>query len=238
MKGFYLTLKSIFRWPLYPMLPVKVLGKENLPKNQRVVTICNHLNAIDVVLLILYLPGFRRVLGKKELGSKKIPHAFLKAAGVIFIDRGTTDLNAIREVLDTLKKDVGVALFPEGTRNKVSTEVQDIKAGATMFAIKGKAEILPVSIHHKQRFFHKNYMYIGKTIYLNDIFGDRLDNGKMEAATKLVEQLMRDNKAELDRIVEGKLWKERKKEIKNKKKQLKIYKKQQKKGIRAAAKAF
>ena len=66
--------------------------------------------------------------------------------------------------MNALKNDEGITIFPEGTRNKSGENLQELKSGAALFALKGRASVVPIILLHKQRVFRRNYMYVGKQI--------------------------------------------------------------------------
>lgn len=224
---------KVFFNPLFNFLfPVKVMGKENLPDEKRVLTVSNHLSAVDIGMIIIKTPGYKRMLAKKELGDNKMFRPIGKACGVIFIDRGAPDLDATRKVIAALKDNEGICMFPEGTRNKVDTNLQEVKAGAAMFALKGGATVVPIMIHHKQKVFKKNYVYIGHYKRLNELFGERVDTKKLETATAVITKMMLETKAVLDDIVENKRFKEVKLAKKAKKARIRETKHQAKVGLK------
>jgi len=169
----YSFLKGFFYLPGKILFPTVVIGKRNVPKGKHV-AIANHLKWTDIVLMVLFVPGYRHILGKKELSKNKFLNFICKKLEVIFVDRGAADISSIRTTVNYLKKDEAVALFPEGTRNRVDESVQDVKAGAVMFAVKGEAPVLPIVIHAKSRFFHRNYMMIASQFDFSEYYGQRL----------------------------------------------------------------
>ncbi|MBO7187101.1 MAG: 1-acyl-sn-glycerol-3-phosphate acyltransferase, partial [Clostridia bacterium] len=126
---------------------VKIYGKENVPDGG-VMIVCNHFSILDpVFLLSVYSKKDVCFLSKKEATDKGAFGKALIKAGAIPVDREKPSMESIITCVKTLKNGQKLVLFPEGTRNKTGTnEIQPIKAGAAIFAIKAKTPILPVAI--------------------------------------------------------------------------------------------
>ncbi|MBO5926522.1 MAG: 1-acyl-sn-glycerol-3-phosphate acyltransferase, partial [Clostridia bacterium] len=102
-------------------------------------------------------------------------------------------LTSIREALKTLKEDKRLGIFPEGTRNKNSTEILEIKEGTAMFAVKGKAVITPVIIYDRLKMFKRNYAIVGNPIDLSEFYDERFT----EEISKKCSKIIRDKMVEL-----------------------------------------
>lgn len=175
--------------PLKILFPAKVIGRGNIPKGQKYMTVSNHLHFLDSVLLWFYLPGFKHFLAKKELGEKRFARGFLSMLGAIFIDREKPDLRAIKVSVAALKKSP-LAVFPEGTRNKADESLQAVKGGAAMIAAKADVPIMPVIIHHRTKLFRKNYMYFAPAFNLPYGSKDRFGSDALRACTDLLTEEM------------------------------------------------
>lgn len=199
--GFYGFLRALIYLPVKLMYPVKVLGKENLPLPGKVITVSNHLGSCDVILVAVNIKGYRRIIAKKELEKNKFVSGFLRRVGVITVDRGEADLSAMRKVMKAISYGEGITIFPEGTRNKSSEDMQEVKSGAALFALKGDMPIVPIMILHRQRLFHRNYMLVGEQFKL-ERDGTRVDSAAVAAGAAIVEEKMRATREELIARVE------------------------------------
>ncbi len=175
-KGIVKIVSGIF-------FPIKILGKENLPEGSAVI-VCNHLSLIDSVYLVkLNLNQSYSIIAKKELFDKKLVGKILKSYGAVAIDRDKPDVKTLLSVIKNLKNDEKLLLFPEGTRNKSgTTELQSIKEGSAIFALRAKCPIVPVMIYKKAKLFRRNKMIVGKPFELTEFYdkkGAELDNLKM-----------------------------------------------------------
>ena len=150
--------------PFTILFPTFVMGRKKLPKKQGYIVCVNHTTLIDAPLLDVKLGKRIRFLGKKELCKNKISTwGHTKVLGTIPVDRGSADIAAVRNVLSVLKKGGIVGIFPEGTRNKSENtdELQELKAGAILFASKAGVPIVPIIYVKKPRPFCFNKLIIG-----------------------------------------------------------------------------
>ena len=163
MYRFLWFITWIFMRILYP---TKVVGRENIPSGGAIF-ICNHLSNVDPLLIISYNKRKVYSLGKKELFNTKFKAWFFKSVGVISVDRGKPDISAIKKCLNILNNGKLLSIFPEGTRNKTDENLQEIKNGCCMLAIKTKLPIIPVNIQKKAKLFHRNKIIFGKPFELD-----------------------------------------------------------------------
>lgn len=225
MKWFFTLLKAIAFIPFYLLYPVKVIGKKNLPKG-KVIVVGNHLSAMDIVVQLANLPGFRYTIAKKELNKNKFIGKFLSWLGAIYMDRDKADLVATKKVLGVLKKGYGLSMYPEGHRNRTEEDLLPIKEGAAMFAIKSKSQVVPVIIYKKLKMFSMNYIMVGQPLDLDEFYSGRLDAMKLKSASDLIESSMRNTQSSLADYV-----------FYNKTKKGKRIKKDGKKALRSLARA-
>lgn len=233
MKGWHLFLRTVLFPIAHLLFPRKVMNKDKYKKYARgQVMLYNHLSWMDIVYVYYGVPGYKRVLSKKENSGNKLQAAFFKSVGVIFVDRDKPELSSMRTCLGSLKKGEVLTIAPEGTRNRVNRELQEFHSGAALFALKGNAQAVPLVIHHKGRLFHRNYLGVGDPIDLSDLFGKRTDERILSEATERFRAGMQKTLDELDVWVETKAYKtERKRRRRDKKREKavnKAYKKAKK----------
>ena len=110
----YIYCKIVYR--------LKIVGKENIPKEGPVIICGNHRSYLDPPLIESTARRYARFLAKEELTKNK----FLAFLGFIFdailVKRDSKEVTSIKESLKTLKEGKCLALFPEGTRNKSGSE--------------------------------------------------------------------------------------------------------------------
>lgn len=215
MKKFYTFIRGVFYLPFKVLYPTKVLNRRNMPKTERLISVTNHYTWKDIPVLAVNVKGYRRFIAKKEIGKNRLIRFLAHSIGVIFIDRSKADMHAIRESINTLKAGDGIAIFPEGTRNKSADgALQEVKGGVTLLAVKGNAPIVPMIIHKPEKLFRKNYIYIGEPFDLNDFQGKLLDAETIAAASETVAKHMQKAQADMEIFIREKKWVEQKKQRK------------------------
>lgn len=233
---------SILRFILKPLgamlFPVRVMNKDKYKKyNHGQMLVSNHLSWMDVSYQIFGLSGYKRFLSKKENTGGKLQYWFLRKIGIIFVNRDKPELSSMRECINALKEGDTLSVFPEGTRNRVNREIMEMHSGAAMFALKGRATVTPVAIHHKAKLFKRNYMGVGDPVDISDLYDKRLDDAILKEATERFRVGIQKTLDDLDVWVENKGWKLEKKIKKANKRALKLEYKKTKKQARKAVKA-
>ena len=166
--------KRFFLFIFNLLYPTKVINKENLPDGG-VLIVANHFRAIDPAFMhnVYYKDIY--FLAKKEIYEKKFWRKILDILGAIPIDRENVDVKSMMRAIKVLKEEHKLVVYPEGTRNKTgSNEIQDIKAGATLFSIKTQKPIVPVIAYKKPRIFRRTYLYVGEPFEFYDYYGKKL----------------------------------------------------------------
>jgi len=184
-KAVFLTLCAIVRFILFFYHPVfRVKGRENVPKEGRIVICGNHCGMLDPVWIIfaLKLGRMPAVMSKKELMKVPVLGAFLRYLRVIPVDRDGADINALKTGMKRLKEEHALLLFPEGTRVKDGREVE-AKGGAVLMASRTDSAILPVYISTKRYPFSPIRCVIGEA-YMPEFAGPKPTEAEIRQATK------------------------------------------------------
>ena len=190
----FLIILKILLYPwVWLMFPTVFKGNKNIPKG-KCIFVCNHTSNVDPVLMILSTWRKQYFLAKKELFKCWFMRLVMKIAHGICIDRGKTDLKAIKESIKVLNEGKILTIFPEGTRNKTCSELGEVKAGAAMFAIKTKTPIIPVWISKKPKLFRPNKLVFGKPFTLEEFYNKKLDSQLLEEGGKIIGQKLLENK--------------------------------------------
>ena len=152
---FYKIIKAllypIFRFVYKPT----IIGKENIPKNGRVVLAGNHTNYFDCALIISSTKRFIHFLAKDELMKGPLKY-FFKGFGIIPVNRKTKDKAALQSAIDALKENQVIGIFPEGTINRTDDVIMPFKFGAVKMASEADADIVPFVITGKYEAFKKS----------------------------------------------------------------------------------
>lgn len=153
---------------------VEYVGRENVPADGSIIVCSNHQSNWDPVLLAGAMPKQRplRFFAKKELFDVPVLKRILTRSGQIPVSRGEGDRQALRIVLQKLKEDEVISIFPEGTRSKDGT-LGKAQAGVGFFALRSDAAVLPIAIIGKYKFRSKLKVIIGKPIDLSQLKTDK-----------------------------------------------------------------
>ena len=166
MSEFWFRVFYAILWPIFTFIhPRRVTGRENIP--QDACLLCgNHTRYSDPLFIILAM-GRRNhpyIMGKAELLKIPVLGWILKKAGVIPVDRGKSDVKAIKESMRVLKEGKKLLMFPEGTRVK-NGEDQAAKTGAAMLAVRTGAPLVPVWVPARLGWFRRTPVIFGEPYY-------------------------------------------------------------------------
>ena len=146
--------------------PVSVKGLENLPRHGALL-IANHSSNWDPILLATALPrDYRlRVMAKEELFHIPVLGWLLIKFGMFGVNRGQSDISAIKRAIKVLKEGCKLMLFPEGTRVTRDEDRPEAKTGVVMFAHRTGAPLIPVYIPRRKHWFRPTSVIIGEAYY-------------------------------------------------------------------------
>lgn len=147
---------------------VKVTGKENLPKNQRFVIFCNHIEASDPMYMKQVYKEFPVAFVSKValFGSFPVKN-ILSSVGCIPISpkADNSALNSINESIERVKNGQPMGIFPEGRRT-YSNHPIDFRPGAFKLPLKSEADISPVAVYNMHEIYRKGRI-LPVTVYLH-----------------------------------------------------------------------
>lgn len=144
--------------------PIRVEGLENVPKNEPVLLCPNHSSNWDPILLMCALGRDvnLQIMGKAQLFKIPILRTFLRKMGVFPVDRGHSDIGAVKKSIQALKDGFLLMVFPEGTRVRKNKKGVHPKGGVAMMAIRAGAKLMPIYIGTKKRLFAAVPIIFGK----------------------------------------------------------------------------
>lgn len=148
---------------LYPLYRVKVIGKENFPKEGGVLLCSNHIMNFDPPVVGITCPRPVHFMAKEELFTLPILKNVLPKVNSFPVKRGMSDRKAFRNVLSLLKTGSVVGLFPEGTRSR-DGKLQEGLSGAGFFALKGEGVVVPCAIIGPYKLFRRLKVVYGKPL--------------------------------------------------------------------------
>ena len=169
----YMKTKTFVAGPIRFFNRLKVYGKENIPGEGGYIIACNHIAWKDVLLMGAACPRQIRFVAKKELFSIPVIGSIMKSFGAIKLDRGGSDVSAIRASIEQIEKGELVAIFPQGHRNPgVEPANTPLKDGAGLIAYRAKCGCIPVCLRskkHKYSPFRRIDIIFGKPIPYSEL---------------------------------------------------------------------
>lgn len=186
-KRFY-QFMCIFLGAIWKLLyPMRVEGLENIPAEGGFVLCSNHCSNRDPFYLAIPCRKKRyfHFMAKMELFKSKPVAAFVSALGGFPVDRGHSDLGAVRTALKLVADGHGLAIFPQGTRVKDNGRTPMLE-GVSMIALRANAPVIPAYIGGPYRPFRKVQLSFGKPVDFSD-FGRRVNSETLSAATHRIE---------------------------------------------------
>ena len=165
---------------------IKVIGKENIPKNGAVIFCGNHKSLLDAPFIeVTCKRDDTRFLAKEELTKNAYLAHLGRVFDVILVKRNDKDLGPMKETLKTLKQGGAIALFPEGTRNGLKKGIKP-KSGVSYFALNSDAKVIPVGIKGGEKPFKKAIITYGKPIDLEEYKPNKKDKETAEIVTTII----------------------------------------------------
>ncbi|MBI3018383.1 MAG: 1-acyl-sn-glycerol-3-phosphate acyltransferase [Deltaproteobacteria bacterium] len=138
-------------------ITLELHGQENLTRTPAIFVI-NHQSMLDIFIMSSLLPDKTLPIAKKSFSYIPILGWFLRAAGVVLIDRHhpSKALEGMKQARDSIiEQGLSIVMAPEGTRTKTG-ELQPLKKGAFYLAIQTKLPMIPITIVGAYSLFPKS----------------------------------------------------------------------------------
>lgn len=127
--------------------PVSVVGLEKIDTSKAHVYVVNHLSALDIPVLYVYLPFQFRILAKQELFHYPFMGWHLRRSGQIPVDTENprASIRSLNRAVGALRNNMPLVVFPEGGRSE-DGQLQPFMGGAFFAAIKAQVDVVPMAI--------------------------------------------------------------------------------------------
>ena len=157
MKPILYTLTRIILWPLVTIFyKPKVVNKKYLKLKAPIILAGNHTSYVDNLIVGYTTSDDLYYVVKKELHKGLLKPIFV-LFGTIPVDRKNHGNKDSKEkIINILKKNKKVVIFPEGTINKTEDIIMPFKYGAVSLAKKADAYIIPFAIKGKLKLFRRS----------------------------------------------------------------------------------
>jgi 1-acyl-sn-glycerol-3-phosphate acyltransferase len=147
---FYDTVKKIIGVLVALLWRTDFVGAHNFPASGPYIVAINHLSAFDAPVTLLIIPARTRMFGADKWRSIPVWGWLIKSMGVIWVNRGTADLDAIKAALNVLRSGGRICVAPEGTRSPTGVMIEG-KPGLAYLADRAKVPIVPVGMWGTER---------------------------------------------------------------------------------------
>ena len=131
-------------------------GLENLPTDRGFIIASNHASHLDPPIVGCLLKKQVCFFARKTLWKPGFATRWLDGVGTIPVDRdGGTDVTAIKRVLNALRSNKVIILFPEGTRSP-DGNLQSAKPGVGLLACRTGVPVVPARVFGSFEAFGRN----------------------------------------------------------------------------------
>ena len=135
----------------------QIIGLENIPPKGKFIVAPNHLSHLDPPLIGgTFISRELMFMARKTLFKPGFWNWLLSRINVIPVDKeNSAEIQSIRTAIKCLKNDMGLVIFPEGTRS-IDGEIGTAQPGLGFIAHKTQAPIIPVKIINTNKILRKN----------------------------------------------------------------------------------
>ncbi|AEV16853.1 MAG: 1-acyl-sn-glycerol-3-phosphate acyltransferase [Thermus sp.] len=133
------------RFLLHTLFGYRAEGAENLPPQGPVILAANHLSILDPIAIGA---GVRRpvsFLARADVFRLPFLSWLLPRLYAIPVERGQSDLSAVKSAIRALERGMAFGIFPEGTRSRTG-KLQPFKTGVAAIALRTGSPVVPVAV--------------------------------------------------------------------------------------------
>ncbi|WP_379129142.1 lysophospholipid acyltransferase family protein [Paenibacillus sp. sgz500958] len=183
----YVICRGLLRCIYAIIFPLKVVGRENVPKEGGVLLCANHISLLDPITMGIKLKRQVKYMAKAELFTVPVLGWLVRQLGAFPVKRGGVSKESIKTALQTLRGGDVMGIFPEGTRN---SDVGVAKKGAASFALRSGAAVVPAAIIGRYKLFRRMTIIYGAPIDLSEFAGAGSES--LEAVTDVIMDRIRE----------------------------------------------
>ncbi len=133
----YTLFKTAFR--------LEISNAHYVPKTGPVLLVCNHQSFLDPILSGLGVPRELHFMARSSLFKNPYFRTLISNLNAFPVQRDRADIKALKEIINRLKDNNIITMFPEGTRT-LDGKIHPCKGGFEVIARRAKATIVPVVI--------------------------------------------------------------------------------------------
>ncbi len=165
---------SIF-WYCKIVYRIKIVGKENVPKEGALLFCGNHRTYLDPPLITVTAGRKMSFMAKEELKNNPLIRFLCFTFDGIWVKRDNKDIGSLKSAMKILKNGGCIGIFPEGTRNGMEKNEGKLKNGASYMALKTGAKIVPIGIQGPAKPFTKNTIIYGEALDFSEYSSGKVD---------------------------------------------------------------
>jgi len=182
---------------LHALFGFSIRGKERVPKTGPVILAANHLSILDPIAIGAAIWRPVSFFARADLFRLPVLSWLLPRLYAIPVERGESDLSAIKKALRTLERGAAFGIFPEGTRSRTG-RLQPFKTGVAAIALRTGTPVVPVAVMGTEKALPVGARMIRLRRPIRVVFGDPIPVPKKERPSR--EDLLR-----LTREIEAKV---------------------------------
>lgn len=165
---FYWIVRNLVKVICWIVFPTKVIDADKVPSQGPVMVCCNHVSFMDAIFLACALKRRVTYLAKKELFKNPIMNWILRGIGMVPVDRGASDIQAMRVCLDVLKEGRLLGIFPQGHRYADDSH-HELQNGAALMALRARPMVVAAHVSNAAKLFRRTTIRFSDPIDLSDI---------------------------------------------------------------------
>ena len=170
---------------------IRVVGRENEPDEGGFIVCGNHTSATDAIVLCYAFRKHQvRFMAKKELFKIPLLAPLIKFLGAFPIDRGGSDVGAIKKSVGMVKEGSCMGMFPQGHRYAgVDPRTTPTKNGAALICTRAEANVIPTYIMRKNnafKLFRRTWVVIGEPIPYEELAYNPEESGEYARITGII----------------------------------------------------
>lgn len=147
---------------------------------------CNHRGLSDPVMALCVFWNRRlRCLATKDLYDTKLKAWFFNQMHCIQVDKQNFSMDSFHAVVQNLKDDKAVLIFPEGQVNQTE-DMMSFKAGAVLMAHRADKPIVPMYIPKYGKWYNRRVAVVGDPINVREICGKIPTMDKVKEANEYI----------------------------------------------------
>lgn len=159
----------------------EIRNPERVPASGAVLLASNHVSYLDPPLIGAAVDREVHFLGRASLFKNRFAAALLRSVNCVPVDRERRSPGGLKAVMQLLRKEKAVLLFPEGTRTP-DGKLHRAEAGVGLLALKCGCPVVPVGIAGMYEAYNR-HMKFPKPGRIRISFGAPLDFSGLRAAT-------------------------------------------------------